>query len=209
MLANENRELANRAEYQLGLASLEKASVLMSEQSSFAAAMLAARAVGFDEDPSGPVIPGTEPLLHRDTAEWRRAVDLSTRGTRLLWRTPAGVQHGGPVRCVAFSPDGKSLASASDDQTLRLWDLQAGKLLQAFDGHAGAITSVCFSPDGKMLLSDGGDSQPQCAPLGACYRRVARILRRLQRPGHSAATAPMGSGLQPAPVTAAYGCGMR
>jgi WD40 repeat protein/serine/threonine protein kinase len=155
-LAEENGELANRAEYQLGLASLEKSRGLMSEQDSFSAAMLAARAVGFDEDPTGPINPRMGALLHRDTPEWRRAVDLSTGGARLLWRTPCGIHHGGPVRCIAFSPDGKTLVSASDDQTLRLWDLHTGNVLHTFDEHAGTIASVCFSPNGQMLLCDGG-----------------------------------------------------
>ena len=67
------------------------------------------------------------------------------------------------VNAVTFSPDGKQLATASDDNTARLWDAATGKELQrlSHDGHCYAVT---FSPDGKQLAtaSDGQD----CAAVG-------------------------------------------
>ncbi len=61
------------------------------------------------------------------------------------------------VNCVAFSPDGKVLASGSDDQTIKLWDVQTGRTLQTLMGHSGNVFSVAFSPDGKVLASGSGD----------------------------------------------------
>jgi WD40 repeat protein len=71
-------------------------------------------------------------------------------------RTSQG--HTDWVRSVIFNPDGKTLASGGDDQTVRLWEVSSGKLLTILQGHIGIIYSVAFSPDGKMLAS-GGDDQ--------------------------------------------------
>ncbi|NES93284.1 WD40 repeat domain-containing protein, partial [Okeania sp. SIO2B9] len=59
--------------------------------------------------------------------------------------------------CVGASPNGKILASASEDCTIKLWNLN-GKELAIFKGHSKAITSISFSPDGKILASGSNDN---------------------------------------------------
>nr|WP_229424505.1 hypothetical protein [Moorena producens] len=54
--------------------------------------------------------------------------------------------HGGDVRNVSFSPDGKLLASGSSDKTVKLWQVEDGKLLQTLEGHRSLVRSVSFSP---------------------------------------------------------------
>ena len=66
--------------------------------------------------------------------------------------------HTGTVYSVAFSPDGKTLASASRDRTVRLWNVATHRQIgNPLTGHAGGVTSVAFSPDGKTLATGSGD----------------------------------------------------
>ena len=66
--------------------------------------------------------------------------------------------HSGWVLSVAFSPDGKTLASASVDQTIILWDVATRQQIGApLRGHTDSVSSVVFSPDGKTLASADAD----------------------------------------------------
>jgi WD40 repeat protein/serine/threonine protein kinase len=65
--------------------------------------------------------------------------------------------HTHQVTGLAFSPDGKRLATSSADNTLKLWDLATGLELLTFAGHTGPVGGVAFSPDGKVLASGSSD----------------------------------------------------
>jgi hypothetical protein len=61
------------------------------------------------------------------------------------------------VNGIAVSRDGKYLLSGSDDQSMRLWDVDKGEMLHRFQGHSNFVYGVAFSPDGKRALSASAD----------------------------------------------------
>ena len=66
--------------------------------------------------------------------------------------------HTSLVESVSYSPDGKTIASGSRDNTIRLWDATTGKHLNTLTGHADSVKSVSYSPDGKMIASGSWDN---------------------------------------------------
>src|SRR5205085_5415645 len=84
------------------------------------------------------------------------------------------VGHGDLVRAVAYSPDGRSVATGCADRMVRVWDAQPGAVRWVADARGGSVSSVAFSPDGKTVASGSDDEKVRLwdAATGKLYREV-------------------------------------
>lgn len=99
---------------------------------------------------SGTVEDGEIQLWDTVTGQEKRAF----RGHAVQYE---GQEYKREVWCVAFSPDGKTVASGSDDETIKLWNVETGDEISALKGHDYYLFDVAFSPDGALLASSSAD----------------------------------------------------
>jgi RNA polymerase sigma factor (sigma-70 family) len=113
------------------------------------------RAVAFSPDgkllASSSGIPPPKP-----PGAWKGELKLWDLTTNKEKATLEGIEC--DVWCVAFSPDGKTLASGNIEGVIRLWDLATEKETATLKGHTGPVVTLSFSPDGTLLASGGGDA---------------------------------------------------
>ncbi len=67
------------------------------------------------------------------------------------------IEHTGVISSIAFSPDGQTLATASMDHSIRLWDFKQRKRIATLHGHVSEVWALAFAPDGKTILTGGKD----------------------------------------------------
>ena len=98
-----------------------------------------------------------------DPADMMKDLKVEAIGQVQFWDVASGRQlsaikgHGRGVTKVAFSRDGKLLASGSSDSTIKIWDVATQKELRMLSGHTASIESIDFSPDGRLLASASDD----------------------------------------------------
>ena len=107
-----------------------------------------------------------------------RLWEISTTDPTKIMKVTTLADHGALVWRVAHSPDGSIFATASEDNTIKIWNRQ-GKLLQTLEGHQDGVRDVAFSPDGRLIASGSLDNTIKI------WNRQGKLLQTLE--GHEGA----------------------
>src|SRR5262249_56095232 len=89
----------------------------------------------------------------------------------------ADVAHGGTVLSLAFSHDGRSLATAGEDGNVRLWDAATGAASGPTLPHGGVVRAVAYRPDGRVLATAGDDCNARLWDADSGQQYLAEPLR--------------------------------
>jgi WD40 repeat protein len=88
--------------------------------------------------------------------------------------------HTEGITSVAYSPDGKTIVTASADQTVLIWDVATVRQLRVLSGHSDTVTSVAYSPDGKTIITASTDQTVRIS-VANIEDLLAEAQRRIQR----------------------------
>jgi WD40 repeat protein len=65
--------------------------------------------------------------------------------------------HTAPIKSIAITPDSQTIVSASEDETIKLWNIKTGEYLQTLKGHTDSVNSIAITPDGQSIVSGSDD----------------------------------------------------
>jgi WD40 repeat protein len=129
-------------------------------------------------------------LQLRFSADSMMLASAVTTGSAKIWNVETGAELGestgyrGWVNCLAFTPDGKTLALAgADSQVIHLWDVAGGRPHPASNGHRGQIQTIAYSPDGKLLASASADWRDDDRAILIWNTATGNLVHRLM--GHT------------------------
>ena len=122
------------------------------------------------------------PVQTAFTADGRMGVSSAGDGALVIWDLVNAAEirrfgsHKAEVASVAFTPDGKYVLTGSgrltmsggpaEDNTMKMWDVETGRLVQIFEGHSDTILAIAISPDGSRALTGGFDGTIKLWDLG-------------------------------------------
>jgi WD40 repeat protein len=118
--------------------------------------------------------PARLPMRCAFSVDGARLALVGHDGTLVLYETATlrpSEQHTALVATLAFTPDGQTLISASEDRTLRVWDVATRQLKRVLTGHQGHITAVAINPEGTICASASGDQTLRLWDIetGGCF----------------------------------------
>ena len=134
---------------------LQRNEAIAQKQAALSRGLIAESQAAFARDPSLAGALSIEAYRAKPTFEARASM-LTLLAKLRRSRGPVGT-HGGRVYAVAFHPDARLLATASADESVRLWDVTTHREVATLNGHDGEVHDVAFSRDGRLLASGAGD----------------------------------------------------
>jgi WD40 repeat protein len=130
------------------------------------------------------------PLGYLANLAWVEAAQREMPRIEIPSAVRAFTGHADLVTSVAFSPDNRHALSGSKDRTLKLWDVETGKLVRSWEGGQGPVYTVAFSPDGQQALSGG--FEPVLRLWDVAYGTCVKSWEGMQGPIYSVVFSPDG-----------------
>ncbi|HEY5731513.1 MAG TPA: helix-turn-helix domain-containing protein, partial [Anaerolineales bacterium] len=115
--------------------------------------LAAAAIINLDSDPERSILLALEAVSAADTLEAENALHRSVLASRVR----KVLQDDAEVWSVAYSPNGKRIATTNWNNAAKVWDAESGQLLMTLIGHTESVNGVAFSPDGKLLATASDD----------------------------------------------------